>query len=164
MHFIVIFNLQKNKYYAFNPNNSSFYRFLYYICPLTNLNLSIPNMDNLTYKYINLQSLKENTGGIIDIEIELMHLFNDIVEEFINTLERELPNKNWQKLYDAVHKIKPNIHMFGISSMEVIISELENNFRNEENLENIDDTVKDVVRSFKEIKKEIKLELHSLTK
>lgn len=121
-------------------------------------------MDNLTYKYINLQSLKENTGGIIDIEIELMHLFNDIVEEFINTLERELPNKNWQKLYDAVHKIKPNIHMFGISSMEVIISELENNFRNEENLENIDDTVKDVVRSFKEIKKEIKLELHSLTK
>lgn len=93
-----------------------------------------------------------------------MHLFNDIVEEFITTLERELPNKNWQELYDAVHKIKPNIQMFGISSMEVIIGELETNFRKEENLENIDDTVRAVVHAFKEIKKEIKLELNALTR
>lgn len=121
-------------------------------------------MDNLTNKYINLQSLRENTGGMIDIEIELMQLFKDIVDEFIITLEQEVPKKNWQKLYDATHKIKPNIHMFGISSMEPIISELESNFRYEENLETIDATVKEVLRSFKEIKKEIKLELNSITK
>jgi HPt (histidine-containing phosphotransfer) domain-containing protein len=120
-------------------------------------------MEKITYKHINLLSLKENTGGIIDIEIELLQLFSDIIDEFITSLEKELPKRNWQKLYDATHKIKPNVSMFGISSMESIIDELENNFRLEENLENIDNTVKTIVYKFKEIKKEIEWELSSMT-
>src|SRR5690606_6915502 len=101
--------------------------------------------------------------GIIDIEIELLQLFNDIIDEFIATLEIELPKRNWQKLYDATHKIKPNVNMFGISSMESTIGELETNFRCEEKLENIDETVKTVVSAFKEIKIEIEMELNSMT-
>ena len=120
-------------------------------------------MQKITYKYINLRSLKENTGGIIDIEIELLQLFGEIVDEFIATLERELPKKNWQHLYEAAHKIKPSVTMFGISSMELTIGELENNFRREQNLENIDVKVKEVIGTFKEIKKEIEWELNSLT-
>lgn len=119
-------------------------------------------MEKQTYKYINLKSLRDNTGGNLAIEIELMELFNDIIDEFIAALEKELPNKNWQKLYDATHKIKPNVTMFGIYNMESTMEELDNNFRYEENLETIDDLARTVIDAFKEIKKEIELELNSM--
>lgn len=131
-----------------------------FVCP--NFNSQLSTMKTLTYNYLNLESLRDQTGGNLTIEIEFMELFNDIVDEFIACLEKELPNKNWQKLYDATHKIKPNVTLFGIYNLESVIEELENNFRREENLEKIDDIVKSVIDAFKEIKKEIEWELNSL--
>ncbi|PKQ43808.1 hypothetical protein CSW08_17625 [Confluentibacter flavum] len=119
-------------------------------------------MVKTTYKHIDLNSLRENTFGNIPIEREIMHLFIDMVEDYIAILDKELPNKNWQELYDATHKIKPNVSMFGIYSLESIIVELENSFRNEENLERIEETAYVVLCAFKEIKEEVQLELNSM--
>ncbi|WP_100613411.1 Hpt domain-containing protein [Confluentibacter citreus] len=117
-------------------------------------------MVKTTYKYIDLNSLRENTFGNVPIEREIMHLFIDMVDDYISVLDKELPNKNWNLLYDATHKIKPNISMFGIYSMESTIVELENSFRNEVNLETIEETAYGVLCAFKEIKKEVQIELN----
>ncbi|WP_100611009.1 Hpt domain-containing protein [Confluentibacter lentus] len=119
-------------------------------------------MVKTTYNYIDLTSLRENTFGNVPIEKEIMHLFIDMVDDYIAIIDKELPNKNWQELYDATHKIKPNISMFGIYSLESTIVELENSFRNEVNLESIEETVNVVLNTFKEVKKEILSELNSM--
>lgn len=118
-------------------------------------------MVKTTYNYIHLNSLRENTFGNVPLEREIMHLFIDMVDEYITILDKELPNKNWKELYDATHKIKPNIIMFGIYSLESTIVELENSFRNEVNLARIEETTNVVLSTFKEVKKEILSELNS---
>ncbi|MGE5944996.1 MAG: Hpt domain-containing protein [Flavobacteriales bacterium] len=115
-----------------------------------------------TYTYIDLNSLRENTYGNVPVERQIMHLFIDMVDEYITTLEKELPKKNWKELYDATHKIKPNISMFGIYSMESTIVEIETRFRKEENLEGIEETINEVKGVFKEVKKELQIELNLL--
>ncbi|OYX22277.1 MAG: hypothetical protein B7Z06_11925 [Flavobacteriales bacterium 32-35-8] len=119
-------------------------------------------MVKTTHNFIDLTSLRENTFGNVPIEKEIMHLFIDMVDDYIAIIDKELPNKNWQELYDATHKIKPNISMFGIYSLESTIVELENSFRNEENLESIEQTTNVVLNTFKEVKKEILSELNSM--
>lgn len=121
-------------------------------------------MVKLTYKYLNLQALQETTGGNLAIEIELLELFNDIVEEYIAILEEELPKENWKGLFDATHKIKPNITLFGIHSMEPVIEDLEMHLKHQENPQQLHALVNHVIDVFKEVKTEIGLELDSMGK
>lgn len=121
-------------------------------------------MVKLTYKYLNLQTLQETTGGNLAIEIELLELFNDIIEEYIAILEEELPNKNWKRLSDATHKIKPNITLFGIHSMEPVIENLEMHLKHQENPKQIHALVNHMIDVFKEVKTEIGHELDSMGK
>jgi len=114
------------------------------------------------YTYIDLNSLRENTYGNVPVEREIMRLFIDIIDEYLDILDKELPNKNWKELYDATHKIKPNISMFGIYSIESTIKEIETSFRNEVNLEGIEEATNGVKYIFKEVKKELQIELNSL--
>ena len=49
--------------------------------------------------------------------------------------------------------------MFGITALESVILELESSFRNEQNLENIEDLVNLVVTTFNHVKVELQTEL-----
>lgn len=118
-------------------------------------------MNQINSQYINLQSLKEDTFGDEAILKEIILLFIELIDEYISVLNTELNHKKWQALFQATHKIKPNIFMFGISSLEITILELELNFRNEINLESVDGLVQDVVFILKEVKKELLNELKS---
>lgn len=119
-------------------------------------------MVKLTHQYIDLNSLKENTFNDVSIMKEIMVLFLDIIDEYVEVLTNEIDNRNWEELYKATHKIKPNVNMFGISSLESTILELESNFKNEENLDNISETTRFVLSAFKDIRKEVELELKSM--
>ena len=117
---------------------------------------------NPNYQYIDLQSLKENTFDDISIMKEIMELFLEIIDEYINTLNQELPNKNWDALFKAAHKIKPNINMFGIHKLESTTLQLEHNFKNEENLDTVDELVSSSINIFKQVKIEVQSELKSM--
>lgn len=117
---------------------------------------------NPSYQYINLQSLKENTFDDTSIMKEIMEVFLDIIDEYINALNQELPNKNWDALFKATHKIKPNISMFGINKLESTILQLEHNFKNEENLHTIDELIHSSINVFKQVKIEVQSELKSM--
>lgn len=115
------------------------------------------------YQYINLHSLKENTLDNIDIQIEIMELFLNLINEYIDILNQELPNKNWYALFDATHKIKPNISMFGIESLESIITQLDSDLRNKQNLDTVDKLINTTINIFKKVIIEIETELKLMT-
>jgi len=119
-------------------------------------------VNNTTYKYINLDSLRENTFGDISILTEIMEMFLVDIDVFINLLNSEISKQNWPKLFQETHKIKPNISMFGIFSLETPILKLENCFRKEEELHEVDALSRFVVSSLNEVKKEIQIELKLL--
>lgn len=119
-------------------------------------------MKSINYKYVDLQNLKEDTFGDIDIFKEIIELFIELIEEYIKVLNEELGNKNWPVLFKATHKIKPNINMFGIKALEPIILKLDYNFRNEQNLDDVDSLVKTSIVIFNEVKKELLNELNAM--
>lgn len=116
----------------------------------------------MNYQYIDLQSLEEDTLGSVEIQKEIMVMFLKLIEEYDDVLNSELPNKNWDALYGATHRIKPNIRMFGITKLEPVILELEEKLRKEENLEGIDELFQTVQVGFQNVKNEIELELKAM--
>jgi HPt (histidine-containing phosphotransfer) domain-containing protein len=119
-------------------------------------------VNNTSYKYIDLTDLKENTFGESSIIIEIMHMFLKDIDGFINILNNEIYNQNWPKLFQETHKIKPNISMFGIMILKDSIIKLENCFRKEEELQEVQELSKFIIACLKEVKKEIRNELKSL--
>lgn len=113
-------------------------------------------------KYIDLKTIKEDTFNEVPILKMVIELFIEGIDEFVDVLNQEIKNKNWHALFKATHKIKPNISMFGIAALEPVILELEDNFRLEQNLENIDGLVNSSIHIFKHVKVELHTELKSL--
>lgn len=114
------------------------------------------------YQYIDLDILKENTFDDTSIIKEIMELFIELIDEYVEVLTFQFPIKKWQLLFKATHKIKPNISMFGISKLESTILQLESNFKNEQNLDTTNALVNDCLTVFKEVKREILTELKSM--
>ncbi len=119
-------------------------------------------MHKTEYTHINLQAFKELTFEDLEIQKEIIEAFFEILEEYKTVLHSELPNKNWQALFKATHKIKPNINMFGITELESIMQELEDNFRNEENLDSLEPMVGYSLDILKQVKTELENELKTI--
>ena len=120
-------------------------------------------MAQTNFQYINLESLKEDTFGDEAILKDITLLFIELIDEYVLVLNNELAKKNWQTLFQATHKIKPNIFMFGITSLEKTILELDLNCRNEVNLESVEGLAHEAVFILNEVKKELLTELKLLS-
>ncbi|WP_303316313.1 Hpt domain-containing protein [Flavivirga abyssicola] len=114
------------------------------------------------YKYIDLDVLKESTFNDDFIIKEIMELFLELIDEYIEVLTSQFPKRKWDLLFQATHKIKPNISMFGIFKLESIILQLESNFKNKQNLDTTAPLVNECLTLFKEVKREIITELKSI--
>ncbi len=119
-------------------------------------------MNDTTYSYIGLQSLKEDTFGDTSILRMIIELFIEDIDVYVNTLSSELQNHNWKALFQQTHKIKPNITMFGIHTLVAPILELEKSCKNEENLEEVEPLVNIISTSLICAKKELQTELNSM--
>ena len=116
-------------------------------------------MEPTLYKYIDLQSIKEDTFGDVEILRMIIDLFIEGIDEYVDALNNEFPRQNWQVLFQATHKIKPNISMFGMAKLVPVILELENSFKNEQNLDAAEELVKDSISIFRHVKTELLTEL-----
>jgi CheY-like chemotaxis protein len=113
-------------------------------------------------KYIDLRFLYEETQGESSILILLIESFLKDFKEFFEVVNKEFKHKNWKALYEATHKIKPSITMFGISQMEPIIHALAQKFREEKNLEDAETLLDSCKEIFKHVNDELLIELKSL--
>ena len=119
-------------------------------------------MNETIYRYIDLRKLKEDTFGDDTILRMIIELFIGDIETYVNALEEELPHQNWQVLFQATHKIKPNISMFGIDALVPVILELEHNFKNEQNLDNINEPINTCINVLNSVQLELQTELKSM--
>jgi CheY-like chemotaxis protein len=113
-------------------------------------------------KHIDLKFLYEETQGESTILILLIESFLKDFSEFFEVVNREFKRKNWKVLYEATHKIKPSITMFGISDMGPIIHALVQKFREEKDLEDAGKLLNSCKEIFKYVKEELLIELKSL--
>ena len=113
-------------------------------------------------KYIDLKFLYEETQGESSILILLIESFIKDFNEFFEVVNKEFKHKNWKALYEATHKIKPSITMFGISEMGPIIHVLAQKFREEKNLEDAETLLDSCKENFKHVNDELLIELKSL--
>ncbi len=119
-------------------------------------------MNETIYRYIDLRQIKEDTFGDITILRMIIELFIEDIDAYVNVLEIEIKHQNWQVLFQATHKIKPNISMFGIDALVPVVLELEDNFKNEHNLDQIDAPVNTSITVLNIVKKELQTELKSM--
>lgn len=113
-------------------------------------------------KYIDLRFLYEETQGESSILILLIESFLKDFNEFFDEANMEFKHKNWKALYEATHKIKPSITMFGISQMGPIIHVLAQKFREEKNLEDAGTLLNSCKEIFKHVNDELLTELKLL--
>ncbi|MDO9594602.1 MAG: PAS domain S-box protein [Lutibacter sp.] len=113
-------------------------------------------------KYIDLKFLYEETQGESAILILLIESFLRDFNEFFEVVKKEFKRKNWKVLYEATHKIKPSITMFGIAEMGPIIHLLAQKFREEKNLEDAGTLLNSCKEIFKHVNEELLIELKSL--
>ena len=113
-------------------------------------------------KHIDLKFLYEETQGESSILILLIESFLRDFNEFFEVVNKEFKHKNWKELYEATHKIKPSITMFGISEMGPIIHVLSQKFREEKNLEDAETLLNSCKEIFKHVNEELLIELKSL--
>lgn len=113
-------------------------------------------------KYVDLTFVRKETLDESSVIKLLIELFIADFEEFLTIAEKELKHKNWKTLYEATHKIKPSVSMFGIAKMEPIIFSLVNKFREEKDLDDVEQQVDSCNKIFAHVKKELITELKSL--
>jgi CheY-like chemotaxis protein len=117
---------------------------------------------NAVKKHIDLKFLYEETQGESSILILLIESFLKDLKEFFEVVGKEYKNRNWKVLYEATHKIKPSITMFGISEMEPIIHLLTRKFKEEKELDDVGTLLNSCKEIFKNVKEELLVELKTL--
>jgi len=70
---------------------------------------------NKKNKCINLNYLNQRTKSNPDLMMEMISLYLEQTPPLVNTMKQSLEDKNWDKLYSAVHKMIPSFTIMGIS-------------------------------------------------
>jgi HPt (histidine-containing phosphotransfer) domain-containing protein len=116
-------------------------------------------MHHVNSTYIDLKLLKEQTFNETPILIMIIEQFLEDIDEYIDVLKSELPNQHWELLFQATHKIKPNISLFGIKDLEPIILQIEKKFKEVTDLEDVSMMADSVMSVLKQAKIELQTKL-----
>jgi HPt (histidine-containing phosphotransfer) domain-containing protein len=86
---------------------------------------------------IDLSYLEEVSGGNNEFIIEMIDLFLAQTPGHIDELLTAVSAKDWKKIAELAHKVKPTLAFMGVESVKEVMAEIESNGRNEENYEDI---------------------------
>lgn len=99
-----------------------------------------------TQQITDLSYLREIAMGDEDTVIEITEAFLDDVPHTLEKMKNHFANKEWEKLYEQAHKIKPNLQYMGMDQARELILEIEEQARTEnieddlgQKIEKIDD-------------------------
>lgn len=93
-------------------------------------------MDNTGFK-VDLSYLKDVASGSDEFMIDMIDLFLDQTPGYFEQLEQFITDKNWSKVADIAHKIKPTLAFMGVDSARESMAKIEQNARNATNLDTI---------------------------
>ncbi len=86
---------------------------------------------------LDLSYLEEVSGGNKEFIIEMIDIFLAQTPGHITELNGAVAAKEWRKIAELAHKIKPTLAFMGVDSAKEVMAEIEKDGRNEENYEGI---------------------------
>ena len=100
---------------------------------------------------IDLTYLEEVSGGNNEFIVEMIDLFLAQTPAHIDELIAAVSAKEWKKIAELAHKVKPTLAFMGVESVKEKMAEIESNGRNEENYEDIVSEINQLQEVFKTI-------------
>ena len=86
---------------------------------------------------IDLSYLKDVASGSDEFMIDMIDLFLDQTPNYFEQMEQHIQEGNWSKVADIAHKIKPTFAFMGVDSAKESMAEIEQNARNNSDIETI---------------------------
>ncbi|QEK50660.1 Hpt domain-containing protein [Pedobacter aquae] len=86
---------------------------------------------------IDLSYLREVASENTEFMVEMIDIFLDQTPGYLSSLNDAIESKNWQKIAESAHKIKPTLGFMGIESARETMAEIELNASKQEDFENI---------------------------
>jgi len=100
--------------------------------------------DNRENHPLDLSYLTEMVGHDPEVMIEIFETFIEQTPFYMADLEVALSAKDWKKVADCVHKIKPTFSYVGRGDVRDSVQIIESNARKLEDVEKIPEKVKDL--------------------
>jgi HPt (histidine-containing phosphotransfer) domain-containing protein len=86
---------------------------------------------------IDLTYLKEVSSDNNEFIIEMIDIFQAQTPGYFDQLEAALGNKDWNRVAEMAHKIKPTLTFMGVESARVVMASIETRARDGVDLEGI---------------------------
>lgn len=96
------------------------------------------------YNYINLAAIEEVSGGDQDLTIDIISMFLQGAPELLSEIQVNLNNENHEGIASVAHKLKPMFAYVGVMTVKEDLEKIEIQSRQEEPLEILSASIKEV--------------------
>ncbi|NEU08111.1 Hpt domain-containing protein [Flavihumibacter sp. R14] len=86
---------------------------------------------------VDLSYLEDIAGGSNDFIIEMIDMFLEQTPGYFNDIRQGILDKDWKKVSDIAHKVKPTLAFMGSNSAKETMAGIEMDSRNLVNLDTI---------------------------
>lgn len=111
---------------------------------------------------IDLSYLSEVASGNNEFIVEMIDIFLAQTPGHVNELNTAIQAKDWKKIAEIAHKIKPTLAFMGVESAREVMAEIEKDARNEENYEGIVTKINKMEDVFKTIFSKLEIKKQEL--
>lgn len=94
-------------------------------------------MENNNRVLIDLSYLKEVASDNIEFMVEMIDIFLGQTPEYVSILSDAVSNKDWAKIAEMAHKIKPTLAFMGANEAKETMASIEYRARNKEDYEGV---------------------------
>ncbi|MFD2532874.1 Hpt domain-containing protein [Gracilimonas halophila] len=105
---------------------------------------------------IDLSYLENMTGGDNEVMIEMINLLLTETPKHLDNIKKAQDDKNWAQLRSEAHKVKPMFLYVGLSELNQICKDLEDNAKNEADLESNAELITRLETGFNDIVDDLK--------
>lgn len=111
---------------------------------------------------IDLSYLENITGGDNEVMIEMINLLLTETPKYLDSIKKAQEEKNWPQLRSEAHKVKPMFLYVGLTELNQICRDLEDNAKNETDLESNAELITRLENGFNDIIDDLKDKVEDL--
>ncbi|HET8828101.1 MAG TPA: Hpt domain-containing protein [Pelobium sp.] len=108
-------------------------------------------MNNNDKTLIDLSYLKEVASDNINFMVEMIDIFLAQTPDYVSTLNDAVDQKNWAKIAEMAHKVKPTLAFMGANEAKETMASIESRARAEDDYEGVFADFKNLKEDFIQI-------------
>lgn len=111
---------------------------------------------------IDLSYLEDMTGGDNEVMIEMINLLIEETPKHLDNIKKAQDSENWTQLRSEAHKVKPMFLYVGLTELNEICKELEDNAKNKSDLESNSELITRLDTGFNDVVGDLKRKVDEL--